>query len=678
MNEPIGCTREEAEREITSLRETIHTHNYYYYVLDDPKIADSDFDGLLRRLQQLEEAYPELITEDSPTQRVGGVVADGFEKVAHRQPLLSLANAFSAQELRDFDQRIHQALPNQTIEYVGELKIDGLAMNLTYEAGRLIQGATRGDGEYGENVTNNIRTIRSIPLKLHQAAPPLLEVRGEVYMPFRSFERLNEERDETGEAAFANPRNAAAGSLRQLDPKIAAKRSLDMFIYGLGEGAPAELATHYAGLQYAKEQGFKINSHATLLPDIEAVIAFCDSWSEKRFALPYQIDGIVIKVNSLAAQKALGATAKVPRWAIAFKFPAEQAKTEVLSIDISVGRTGVLTPTANLKPVHLAGTTVSRAALHNSDYIAEKDIKIGDKVLIHKAGEIIPEVVRVVTEERTGDEIPFVMPAECPECGFPVVKEGQEAAHKCSNPHCPALFREGLIHFVSRDAMNIEGLGEAVAIALVDSGLVTSVADLYRLTVEELLNLERFAAKSANNLIEAIAKSKEAGLERLLFGLGIRHVGVKAAALLAQHFGSIEALQQADEAEITAIAEIGPKMAASICHYFQQEKNQHLIADLTELGLVMTALAKPVTATAQFAGKTFVLTGTLPTLSRTEAAAAITARGGKVSGSVSKKTDYVVAGEDAGSKLAKAQALNIPVISEEILVSWLEEADDDR
>lgn len=672
------------QAELDKLRTALHRHNYLYYVLAAPEIEDYEFDRLMRRLQEIEAAHPELITPDSPSQRVGGMVAEGFEKVAHRQPLLSLANAFSADELREFHQRVCQGIgldEGKELPYVGELKIDGLAMNLTYENGVLAQGATRGDGEFGENVTANIRTIRSIPLKLLAKAPALLEVRGEVFMPRTSFERLNEQREQRGEALFANPRNAAAGSLRQLDSKVTAERQLDFFAYGIGESSGLDMTTHYERLMYAKELGFRVNPHVQRLSGIEEAIDYCYSWTEKRFDLPYNIDGIVIKVDSLRDEELLGATAKVPRWAMAFKFPAEQVTTTVQSIEVAVGRTGVLTPTANLDPVFLAGTTVSRATLHNADYIATKDIRIGDTVLIRKAGEIIPEVVSVVTEARQGTEAVFTMPDVCPECGHPVVREEQEAAHKCSNPHCPALFREGLIHFVSRDAMNIEGMGESVAVSFVDRGLVTSFADLYRLTEADLLKLERFAEKSAQNLIAAIEKSKAAGLERLLFALGVRHVGVKAAALLARRFRTMAALSEATAEEFTTIPEIGPKIAASLTSYFAAERNQRLIGELVELGLSMDAVLPPPEDGVQderFGGKTFVLTGTLTAMTRPEATRRIEALGGKVSGSVSKKTDYVVAGEEAGSKLAKAEKLGVAVLSEAEFLNRLSEAESDK
>ncbi len=664
---------EQVREQLSQLKQQLHYHNHRYYVCDAPEISDYDYDKLMRELQNLEQAFPELITSDSPTQRVGGLAVDGFEKVAHRQPLLSLANAFSSDELREFDRKICELLQLTEIEYVAELKIDGLAMNLTYEAGLLTQGATRGDGYYGENVTANIRTIRTIPLRLPASVPSILEVRGEVYMPRTSFDRLNAQKEQQGESLFANPRNAAAGSLRQLDPKVTAQRTLDFFVYGLGEAAGLTFVTHFERLEYARTLGFKVNPHFRKLAGIELVIDYCQSWVEQRADLPYNIDGIAIKVNNLAAQQQLGTTAKDPRWAIAFKFPAEQAVTTLESIDINVGRTGVLTPTANLTPVRLAGTTVSRAALHNEDYIRDKDIRIGDKVVVHKAGEIIPEVVSVVTEARDGTEQIFVMPLHCPECSHPVVRLDGESAQKCSNPHCPALFREGLIHFVSRDAMNIEGLGESVAEVLVSRGLVTDFVDLYKLETADLLALDRFAAKSAQNLIAAIASSKTAGLERLIFALGIRHVGVKAATLLAQRFGAIEALIQATAEELTAIDEIGPKIAASLLSYFASDQNLQLIRGLQFVGVDTTAKELVQQVNRIFEGKTFVLTGTLPSLSRTEATEVIKQRGGKVTTAVSKKTDYVLAGDEAGSKLDKARTLGVAVIEEAEFLRLLEE-----
>ncbi|TCL37166.1 DNA ligase (NAD+) [Anaerospora hongkongensis] len=667
MQTAIPSTREETVREMEELRRLLHYHSHRYYVLDAPEIADAEFDRLYQRLVKLEQAYPDLITADSPTQRVGGTPAEGFERVAHSVPMLSLANAFSAEDLLAFDTRVKSGLDGEPLEYVVELKIDGLAINLVYEAGRLLRAATRGDGTEGEDVTTNVRTIKAVPLVLNCQVPPVMEVRGEAYMPRPAFDRLNEERLQAGEALLANPRNAAAGSLRQLDPKVTAARTLDIFVYGMGAREELTVGTHEQTLRFLQELGFKVNPHFKVFKTIEEVIDHCESWAEKRVDLPYDIDGLVIKVNSLAGQRRLGSTAKDPRWAIAFKFPAEQATTIVEDIVVRVGRTGVLTPTAVLRPVRLAGSTVSRATLHNEDYIREKDIKIGDTVIIHKAGEIIPEVISVVFSRRTGEEQSFTIPEICPECGSLVLRIPGESAHKCINSACPAQLREGIIHFVSRDAMNIDGLGQAVVTSLVDAGLIADAADLYTLTAEQVVKLERMGPKSAQNLINAIAVSKQAGLSRLLFGLGIRFVGAKAAATLARHFGDIDLLRQAAEEDLTALDEIGPRIAESVVEYFARPETEQLLTKLAAAGVKLTEEKRRTTEGLPLSGKTFVLTGTLPTLTRSDAAALIESKGGKVASSVSKKTDYVVAGEEAGSKLDKAQQLGITVLNEQEL-----------
>lgn len=665
-------------QEIDELRRLLHYHSHRYYVLDAPEIEDAEFDRLYQRLVKLEQDHPELITPDSPTQRVGGTPAEGFERVAHSVPMLSLSNAFSAEDLLAFDARVRNGLPDDSLEYVVELKIDGLAINLVYESGRLLRAATRGDGTEGEDVTSNVRTIKAVPLVLNGQVPPVMEVRGEAYMPRPAFDRLNDERLEAGEPLLANPRNAAAGSLRQLDSRVTASRTLDIFVYGMGARDELTVTTHEQTLQFLQELGFKVNPHYRVFKTIGEVIDYCESWAEKRVDLPYDIDGLVIKVNSLAGQRQLGSTAKDPRWAIAFKFPAEQATTIVEDIVVRVGRTGVLTPTAVLRPVRLAGSTVSRATLHNEDFIKEKGICIGDTVIIHKAGEIIPEVISVVESRRTGAEKSFVMPAACPECGSMVLRIPGESAHKCINSACPALLREGLIHFVSRDAMNIDGLGQAVVTSLVDSGLVADAADLYTLTAEQVLNLERMGPKSAQNLIDAIAASKQAGLARLLFGLGIRFVGAKAAATLARHFGDIELVAKASADELTALDEIGPRIAESVVEYFARPEAERLIAKLTAAGVKLTEEIRRTTGILPLTGKTFVLTGTLPTLTRNDAAELIESQGGKVTSSVSKKTDYVVAGEEAGSKLDKAQKLSITVLNEAELMALLGTAQRDE
>lgn len=667
----------DAEKQtLEQLKTSIRQHDHAYYVLDRPNILDSEYDELMRRLREMEASHPEWVTPDSPTQRVGGAVAQGFASVRHKTALLSLANAFSAQEVRSFDQRVRQLLDGTPVEYVLEPKVDGLAISLLYEDGLLVQAATRGDGETGENVTTNVRTVRSVPLQLAgEALPAQLDVRGEIYMPKRSFAKLNEQRAAAGEALFANPRNAAAGSLRQLDPQVTAGRELGLLAYALGDNP---FDTHAAALEALRKWGFPVYPHYKVCSDIEQAIAYIDEFAAMRHELPYETDGLVIKVNSIAQQQALGATGKDPRWAVAYKFPAEQAETTLEDIFVQVGRTGVLTPVAVLKPVKLAGTTVSRASLHNEDYIRDKDIRIGDVVLVQKAGEIIPEVVRVLTERRAANAAPpFVMPATCPECDAPAVRLEGEAATRCTNPHCPALGREGLAHYASRNAMDIENLGPAVVSLLWNAGLVRTPADYYRLQIEQLVQLERMGDKSAGNLLAAIEASKTKGLERLLFALGIRFVGVKAAKTLAQAFGDIGRLAAASQAELTALPEIGPRIAESVVTWFAAPENQALVAALAEAGVVTEAAAKPAPAArpSALAGKTIVITGTLPSLSRTEAAELAEAAGAKVASSVSKKTDYVLAGEAAGSKLDKAHALGIAVIDEAAFRALLEHVD---
>lgn len=661
-----------AEKEIKELRALLNQYNYEYYVLDKPSVPDAEYDRLLQRLKDLEEMFPELITEDSPTQRVGGEPLDYFEKVEHTIPMLSLGNAFNEQDIREFDRRIKQGV-GEDYAYVCELKIDGLAVSLRYENGKFVQGATRGDGVIGEDITSNLRTIRSLPLRLKENVS--LEVRGEAFMPKKSFEQLNRLREEKGEDIFANPRNAAAGSLRQLDPKIAASRNLDIFLYNIANPKALGIESHSEALNYLDRLGLKTNKERRKCKDIGEVLEFIQYWTEKRSKLPYEIDGIVIKVNSFKQQEKLGATAKSPRWAIAYKFPAEEVVTKLIDIDLNVGRTGVVTPTAILEPVRVAGTTVQRATLHNEDFIREKDIKIGDQVVIKKAGDIIPEVVKVIKERRTGEEQDFTMPTHCPECKSELVRLDEEVALRCINPKCPAQIREGLIHFVSRDAMNIDGLGEKVISQLFANGLIFDVADIYKLKREELLNLERMGEKSVSNLLKAIEASKENSMEKLIFGLGIRHVGAKAAKTLAMHFETVDNLAQASYEELVAIDEIGEKMAQSIVTYFSQEKVKELLKELKEAGVNMTyrgpRLATIEQSQSFFAGKTIVLTGKLEKLTRNEAKEKIESLGGKVAGSVSKKTDLVIAGADAGSKLSKAQSLGIDIWNEEMLLEEL-------
>ncbi|UAL47802.1 NAD-dependent DNA ligase LigA [Sutcliffiella horikoshii] len=657
--------REQAEKRVRELHDVLNQYNYEYHVLDKPSVSDAEYDSLLQELLTLEKEHPDLQTEDSPTQRVGGNILEMFNKVEHRTPMLSLGNAFNEDDLRDFDRRVKQAVGDD-VTYVCELKIDGLAVSLRYEDGLFVLGATRGDGTTGEDITMNLKTIKSIPLRLKE--PVTMEVRGEAYMPKNSFEKLNEAKMEREEEPFANPRNAAAGSLRQLDPKIAASRNLSVYVYSLADAGEAGVDSHSEALDYLDKLGFKTNTERKVCTSIEEVLEYVTAWHTKRPDLSYDIDGIVIKVDNTEHQEQLGFTAKSPRWAIAYKFPAEEVTTKLLDIELNIGRTGVVTPTAILEPVRVAGTTVQRASLHNEDLIREKDIKLGDTVIVKKAGDIIPEVVNVLVEQRTGEERDFTMPTHCPECESELVRIEGEVALRCINPKCPAQIREGLIHFVSRNAMNIDGLGEKVIAQLFRENLIEDVADLYKLTKEQLLELERMGEKSADNLISAIEKTKDNSLERLLFGLGIRLVGAKAAKTLAQEFDHMDKLASLTKEELTAIHEIGDKMADSIVTYFEQPEVTELLSELKELGVNMAYKGpKPVRAEdvdSYFAGKTIVLTGKLEEMSRNDAKAAIEQLGGKVTGSVSKNTHLVIAGEEAGSKLTKAQELGIEVWNE--------------
>ncbi len=661
-----------AQARVAELQNLLNQYNYEYHVLDKPSVPDSEYDRKLKELVELEEAYPELKTPDSPTERVGGAVLDAFRKVEHRTPMLSLGNAFNEADLLDFDRKVRQAVGEQ-FQYVCELKIDGLAISLTYEDGLFTRGATRGDGTTGEDITANLKTIKSIPLRLKESLT--LEVRGEAYMPKKSFEALNAVRIEKEEEPFANPRNAAAGSLRQLDPRIAASRNLDIFLYAVADFGGIGVETHSEGLDFLDKIGFKTNKERKVCQTIDEVLQYIEEWTAKRPDLPYEIDGIVIKVNGFQQQEELGFTAKSPRWAIAYKFPAEEVVTKLTAIELNVGRTGVITPTAILEPVKVAGTTVSRASLHNEDLIREKDIMLGDYVVVKKAGDIIPEVVNVLADRRNGEQQEFRMPTHCPECNSELVRLEGEVALRCINPKCPAQIREGLIHFVSRNAMNIDGLGEKVITQLFNAQLIVDVADLYSLTKEQLLGLERMGEKSAAKLLSSIEASKANSLERLLFGLGIRHVGSKAAKTLAQSFITIDRLAQASYEELTAINEIGDKMADSVVTFFDQPEVHELMNELKSSGVNMEYKGPmPVSledTDSFFAGKTVVLTGKLSVLTRNEAKEKLEALGAKVSGSVSKKTDLVVAGEDAGSKLTKAQELGIDIWDEQKLVEEL-------
>ncbi|MFO7154665.1 MAG: NAD-dependent DNA ligase LigA [Caldicoprobacter oshimai] len=652
----------QAREEIEKLREEIRKHDYYYYVLDQPVISDEEYDALMRRLMWLEQVFPELATPDSPTQRVGGQPSKAFGTVQHRVPMLSLANAFSEGELKDFDRRVRNAVGDD-VEYVVEYKIDGLSVALWYENGVFVRGATRGDGYTGEDVTENLKTIRSVPLKLNK--PFTLEVRGEVFMSKKDFEVLNEQRREQGQPLFANPRNAAAGSLRQLDPRVTASRPLDIFIFNLQYIQDSQMPeTHCDALELLREIGFKVSPVLCRSRHIDDVIDMCLEWHEKRHSLWFDIDGLVIKVNNLRQRDMLGATTKNPRWAIAYKFPAEQKETVIRDIIVQVGRTGVLTPTAVFDPVPVGGSIVSRATLHNEDYIKEKDIRIGDTVVIRKAGDVIPEVVEVKKEKRTGNEKPFVMPKRCPVCGADVIRLEGEAATRCTGNACPAQIKRLVIHFASRDAMDIQGMGPAVVNQLLDRGIIKDVADLYYLKYEDLIGIERMGDKSVRNLLEAIEQSKDRGLARLLFGLGIPLVGARAAQLIAQHFGHIDRIMKAKKEEFLEIEEIGNKIAESIVAFFKEEQNVRIIEKLKAAGVLMEQPGLSL-RDESLKGLTFVLTGTLSSYTREEATRLIEERGGKVSSSVSKKTSYVVVGENPGSKLEKARALGITILNEE-------------
>ena len=656
---------------LQELKKMIWEHDYNYYVLDDPQISDYAYDLLMQELLDIEKAHPELISPDSPSQRVGGKAVEEFPTFTHRTPLLSLGNSYGEEDLREFDRRVKSDLGVEKVEYAVEYKIDGLSIALSYENGVLVTGATRGDGYVGEDVTNNIKTVKNIPLKL-RIPTDIMEARGEVYLPRASFERLNKIREENGEPLLANPRNAAAGSIRQLDPKVAAERDLRAIIYNILYIEGTEMPSTQSGcLEYLKEQGFTV-SVPFISDDIDAIVEYCKQQGEKRHELDYDIDGMVIKVNSLAYQERLGFRAKNPRWAIAYKFPPEQVQTKLEDILVQVGRTGVVTPVAQLTPVTVAGSVVSRATLHNEDYIAQKDIKIGDAVVIEKAGEVIPAVVEVDKTKRDGSERAFVFPPNCPECGTPLVRLEGEAAIRCpNNIHCPAQVREGIIHFVSRDGMNVDGLGPAVINQLYQAGLIKDAADLYYLTKEQLMELERMGEKSADNLIKSLENSKDCSLAALIFSLGIPLVGLTVAKTLAKTFGSIDSLAQATYDDLVNIDAIGGKIAQSVTDYFAAVRNQEFLQRLKNAGIKMQEERQEIAKNEAFAGKTFVLTGTLSTMERKTAQEKIESLGGKASGSVSKKTDYVVAGENAGSKLTKAQELGITILTEEEFLQLL-------
>lgn len=665
--------KEQALAKIKNLQKTLNEYAYFYYVKDQPKVLDSEYDKLYQELVQLETQYPESITPDSPTQRIGGVILDGFEKAVHEVPLYSLNDAFSKEELEAFDARVAKALGHHNYSYECELKIDGLSISLRYENGRFVRGATRGDGSVGENITENLKTVRSIPMTLPE--PISIEVRGECYMPKESFMKLNEAREQEGLDTFANPRNAAAGSLRQLDTKVTAHRNLSTFLYTVAEFGPLEVATQEEALQALDHLGFKINPNRRICQTVDEIWEYITEYHEKRADLPYEIDGIVIKVNDLNLQDELGFTVKAPRWAIAYKFPPEEAETVIRDIEWTVGRTGVVTPTAVMDPVVVAGTTVSRASLHNMDYIEAKDLRLNDHVLIYKAGDIIPEVDHAIVEKREAASSPYPKPTHCPVCGSELVHLEEEVALRCINPKCSAQMKEGLSHFVSRQAMNIDGLGPKVIEQMYEKKLVKDVADLYYLTQEQLLTLDKVKEKSANNLLKAIEASKANSAERLLFGLGIRHVGAKAAKILLEHYETIENLSQAKAEDILNLHTMGETIANSLTTYFANDEVHELLAELKAAGVNLRYLgvtqAQLASVQSPFKDKTIVLTGKLTTYTREEAKAKIESLGGKVTGSVSKKTDLVIAGADAGSKLTKAQSLGIEVWSEEQMVEAL-------
>lgn len=657
------------------LREQLNQYAHEYYVDDQPSVEDYVYDRLYQELVDLETTHPELITPDSPTQRIGGQVLSGFEKVVHEIPLYSLNDVFSKEELIAFDARVKKDM-GENVNYVCELKIDGLSISLKYENGLFVQGATRGDGTVGENITENLKTVRSIPLQLKEAIN--IEVRGECYMPKNSFLQLNAKREESGQQIFANPRNAAAGSLRQLDTRITAERNLSTFLYTVADFGPLQVDNQYDALNKLSELGFRTNPQRRLCHTIDEIWAYIEEFHEQRTQLPYEIDGVVIKVNDFHQQDELGFTVKAPRWAAAYKFPPEEARTRIEAIEWTVGRTGVVTPTAVMTPVTVAGTTVSRASLHNADFIAMKDIRLKDTVVIYKAGDIIPEVAQVILDDRPDDSETYVVPTHCPVCNSELVHLDEEVALRCINPMCPAQIKEGLAHFVSRDAMNIDGVGPRQLSQMYDKGLVKDVADLYKLTEDQLLTLEKIKEKSANNILKAIAVSKDNSLERLLFGLGIRHVGAKAAKILAEHFGDIQHLYHAGKEEIMSLDTIGETIADSVVTYFENDEVHQLMRELSEVGVNLSYKgirnADLSHIESPFKDKTIVLTGKLTQYNRNEAKVHIENLGGKVTGSVSKKTDLVIAGEDAGSKLTKAETLGIEIWNEQQMVDAIQQS----
>jgi DNA ligase (NAD+) len=647
-------------KQIQNLRETLRRHEYLYYVADAPEISDAEYDKLMRDLEELERKHPEHLTPDSPTQRVGGAPREGFVKVRHSAPMLSLDNALNETELRAWDTRVRDHIGSETFRYIAELKLDGLSMSTHYRDGRFAQAVTRGDGRVGEDVTENARTIRSIPLKLRCESWPVFETRGEVVMNRHGFERLNDERELQGLPRFANPRNAAAGSLRVLESAITASRPLGYYTYGLLVDGLTPLDSHWETLEHLSACGFKVNPNRAICRDLDELLAFCQTWETRRDDLPYEIDGVVAKVDSKAQQQSLGFTSKAPRWAIAFKYPARQAETVVENIEVQVGRTGALTPVAHLRPVPVSGVMVSRATLHNEDEVERLGVQIGDTIVIERSGDVIPKVVRVKTHGP--HRKPFRMPKQCPVCGGDVVREAGEAASRCINTNCPARLKESILHFAARPVMNIDGMGESLVNQLVEKGIVRSVADLYDLTAEQLMELERMGQKSADRIVRNIDASRKQPLPRLLNGLGIPFVGERTAAILADTFGGLDIIAGADTDTLQAAEEVGPKVAHSIRRFFDEPRNAELVSRLKAAGLQFEHVKKRTAG--PLAGKTFVLTGTLPAWSREEAKEQIEAAGGRVSGSVSKKTSYVVAGEEAGSKLDKARELGITILDE--------------
>ncbi|MDB4896677.1 MAG: NAD-dependent ligase [Firmicutes bacterium] len=662
--------RQEAEQRIIDLSAELHRHEHAYYVLNQPEITDAEFDKLIQELKRLEEEYPEFRRPDSPTQRVGGQAASDFAKVQHEPPMLSLDNAFTAEQLREFDRRARSLVDGEPVAYVCELKIDGLSISLRYENGRFVQGATRGDGETGEDVTENLKTVRTLPLRLEPVdgrVPPTLIVRGECYMEKRTLEALNEKLAEQGKALLQNPRNAAAGGLRQKDPKKTRARRLDTFLYQLVTADGFSVESHWESLDLLERFHFKVNPNRVRVQSIDAVIAWTEEWRERRYELPYEIDGLVIKVDDPEQRRRMGFTAKFPRWAIAYKFPAEEQETVVEGISLEVGRTGAVTPSADLRPIRIAGTTVKRATLHNEDNIRQKDIRIGDTVIVRKAGEIIPEVVRVVLEKRSPDTEPWTFPETCPACGAELVRAEGESATRCPNTLCPAQQYRAVLHFASRDAMDIDGLGEALVQLFLEEELIGDAADLYKLHERrsELVEIERMGAKSVDNLLAAIDATRQNPLYRLVYALGIRHVGERAARLLAEYLGSMEAIENATPDELQAIPGLGPKIAESVSEFFRSPRSHELLQKLRAAGVNMVGEKRTAPAEGPLTGKTVVVTGTLTRWGRKEIEELVASLGGKASGSVSKKTFFVLAGEAAGSKLDKARDLGVPILSEE-------------